>query len=348
MVDSAGYSMPYSDEVLLLQNVVKSNNILKSTRINGYLHDVTRIAAGSSELIFNLGLRFNYLNTNNQFLISPRASIYLIPSWENKISFHAAAGWYHQPPFYKEMRDPAGKLVTNIKAQESIHFLLGTTWDFPLWERPFRFSAEAYYKKLNHLVPYIIDDVDIQYLPQYTANGFATGIEFKINGEFVQDAESWATLSFLQTYEDRENDNSGEYPRATNQLVNFGFFFQDYFPNNPSFRVHLNIYYGSRLPYNNTDYEKPEAYFHLKSYRRIDIGFTKSLMTDRNGVRRMTEGFVKDLLFGVEIFNLFGFNNQASYQWVKTVSNQEGIPNNFAVPNYLTGRLLNIRMNLRF
>jgi hypothetical protein len=217
-----------------------------------------------------------------------------------------------------------------------------------MWERPFRFTAEAYYKKLDHLVPYVIDDVEIQYLPQYTANGYATGIEFKINGEFVKDAESWATLSFLRTREDRQGDLYGEYPRATDQLVNFGFFFQDYFPNNPSYRVHLNIYYGSRLPYNSTEYNRPEEYYHLQSYRRIDIGLSKSLMTDKNGNRRTINNLIKDLSFSVEIFNLFGFQNQASYQWIRTVSNQEGIPNVFAVPNYLTGRLLNVRITLRF
>jgi len=245
------------------------------------------------------------------------------------------------------MRDPDGTIHKDVKAQVSVHFLAGSAWDFLMWERPFRFTAEAYYKHLNNLIPYVIDDVEIQYLPQYTAKGFATGIEFKINGEFVRDAESWATLSLLQTYEDRKNDRYGYYPRATNQLVNFGFFFQDYFPTNPSYRVHLNIYFGSRLPYNSTDYDDPENYYHLQSYRRIDIGMSKSFMTDRNGNRRIIS-ILDDLSFSIEVFNLFGFKNQASYQWVKTVSNQEGIPNIFAVPNYLTGRLLNLRVNLKF
>ena len=126
--------------------------------------------------------------------------------------------------------------------------------------------------------------------------------------------------------------------------MNFGFFFQDYFPNNPSYRLHLNVYFGSRLPYNSTDYDNPEQYFHLQSYRRIDIGLSKSVMTDRQGNHRVSDRFIKDLSFTLEIFNLFGFKNQGSYQWIKTVSNQEGIPNIFAVPNYLTGRLLNLRL----
>jgi hypothetical protein len=245
------------------------------------------------------------------------------------------------------MRDPEGKLYRQVKAQRSIHIVAGTTLDFQMWERPFRFTTEIYYKKLDHLIPYVIDDVDIQYLPQYTAKGYATGIEFKINGEFVKDAESWATLSFLRTYEDRAGDSYGSYPRPTDQLVNFGLYFQDYFPNNPSYRMHLNLYYGSRLPYNSTDYDKPQDYYYLKAYRRIDIGLSKSLVVDRNGNRRTINRFIKDLSFGIEVFNLFDFNNQASYQWVRTVSNQEGLPNMFAVPNYLTGRLLNVRLSLK-
>ena len=347
MIDSAGFSIPQSDQEIILQHVVKSQNHLTSYRFSGYVQDMISVDAGNHKLLLNGGIRFNYLSSNNQLLISPRIRAYLIPAWSERISFHAAAGWYHQPPFYKEMRDPEGRLHSELKAQRSVHFIAGTNWDFTMWERPFRFSAEAYFKKLDHLVPYIIDDVEIQYLPQYTAKGYATGVEFKINGEFVPDAESWATLSFLQTREDREGDNYGSYPRASDQLVNFGFFFQDYFPNNPSYRLHLNIYYGSRLPYNSTDYDNPRRYYHLQSYRRIDIGLSKSLMTDRNGKIR-TSNLIRDITFSVEVFNLFGFKNQASYQWIKTVSNQEGIPNIFAVPNYLTGRLLNARLSVKF
>jgi hypothetical protein len=241
MIDSAGYSMPYSDREIVLYSATIARNRLTAHRFTGYLHDISRLYAGSSEILLNAGVRFNYLNTNNQLVFSPRAGINLIPSWDNKVAFHASIGWYHQPPFFKEMIDPKGILHKNTKAQQSVHYVIGTTWDFMLWERPFKFTAEAYYKKLDHLIPYIIDDVDIQYLPQYTAHGYATGIEFKINGEFVKDAESWATLSFLRTREDRYNDAYGSYPRPTDQLVNFGFFFQDYFPTNPSYRVHLNM-----------------------------------------------------------------------------------------------------------
>lgn len=352
LIDSAGYSIPFSDEEIRLQHVIISENNLKSYRFNGYIQNIFSAYAGNSELLINAGFRMGYLNINRRFIFSPRMRITYIPDWNAGVTFHSAIGWYHQPPFYKEMRDPSGTLHRDIKAQKSVHFLVGSAIDLSLWERPFKFTAEAYYKHLSNLIPYIIDDVDIQYLPQYTARGYATGIEFKINGEFVRDAESWATLSFLRTRENRKGDGLGEYPRATDQLVNFGFFFQDYFPNNPSFRVHLNMYYGSRLPYNApynaADIDNPLEYYHLKSYRRIDIGLSKSLMTDRHGNRKYAAGFIKDFFFSAEVFNLFGFKNQASYQWVKTVGNQEGIPNIFAVPNYLTGRLLNLRIVIKF
>jgi hypothetical protein len=348
MLDSAGYSIPYSDSELQMYQLAIAHNILNANRYSGYVNNIAAFSSSWSDIYLNAGIRFNYLTTNHQFVVSPRIGIQVVPFWEKKLAFHAAVGWYHQPPFYKEMRDPEGVLHTGVHAQQSVHFVLGSVMDFRLWERPFRFTTEVYYKSLDHLVPYVVDDVDIQYLPQYSAHGYAAGVEFKINGEFVKDAESWATLSFLQTREDRYNDAYGWYPRPTDQLVNFGLFFQDYFPSNPSYRVHLNCYYASRLPYNSTDYDNPENYYYLTAYRRIDIGLSKSLITDKNGNRRIRDNFIRDLWFNIEVFNLFGFDNMASYQWVRTVSNQEGIPNMFAVPNYLTGRLLNLRLTLKF
>lgn len=348
LIDSAGYSVPYSGDEIHLNKSVIANNSLISDRYTGYLQYTTLIRTGKSDFYVNAGARFIYLDNNRQFIVSPRIGLRYIPSFEKNIEFHAAYGWYHQPPFFKEMRDPDGKMHTDIKAQESVHYVLGCTYYFSMWERPFRFTSELYYKKLKHLIPYTIDDVDIQYLPQYEAEGYTAGIEFKINGEFVKDAESWASLSFLTTKEDRLNDEYGQYPRPTDQLINFGLYFQDYFPNNPSYKIHLNLYYGSRLPYTSTDYDMPEDYFHLSSYKRIDIGLSKSLIMDKTGQKKKAPLFINDLWFSAEVFNLFGFKNQASYQWVRTVNNQEGYPNVFAVPNYLTGRVFNFRLTVDF
>jgi hypothetical protein len=348
MIDSAGYSLPYSDYDLSLYSSTVAENRLTTYRAAGYIHHVTSFSTRFSDVYLNSGIRITYLNSNRQWLFSPRIGLKIVPLWKKRIEFNVAIGWYNQPPFYKEMLDPDGTLHQKIRAQKSIHYVIGSAMDYTMWGRPFRFSTEIYYKKLDHLIPYHIEDVDIQYLPQYSAKGFAAGIEFKINGEFVKDAESWATLSFLKTMEDRYGDSYGAYPRATDQLVNFGMYFQDYFPNNPSYRVHLNIYYGSRLPYNAPGYQNPEEYYKLRSYKRIDIGLTKSVIIDKKGNRRIHADYIKDFGFTFEIFNLFGFNNQASYQWVRTVSNQEGLPNLFAVPNYLTGRLINLKAILKF
>jgi hypothetical protein len=348
MIDSAGYSVPYSEDLLLLSYAASAHNKLESMRFSGFLQHIIHIPAVVFHIYLNSGLRFNSWTVNHQTVVSPRFSLTLVPRARENLSFHASVGWYHQPPYYKELQDPEGRLYKDTKAQRSVHYVLGSSYDFSLWRRPFRFSAEMYYKHLDDLVPYIIDDVDIQYLPQYRAHGFATGIEFKLNGEFVKDAESWASLSFMKTREDRYADPYGAYPRPTDQLVNFGMFFQDYFPTNPSYRVHANVYYGSRLPYSSPDYDNPEEYYELKAYKRIDIGLSKSLITDKNGNRSPRLRSLQDIWISLEVFNLFGFNNQASYQWIRTVSNQEGLPNMFAVPNYLTGRVVNLRLSVKF
>jgi hypothetical protein len=348
MIDSAGYSMPFSNKEVLLSYTSVSKNQLNSIRFTGYIQDQAIKSIGNSTLFINYGFRFNYWNINHQLVVSPRAGLTFEPAWDRKFTFHASVGWYHQPPFFKEMLDPEGQLHTDVRAQKSIHYVLGTSYDFHMWERPFKFSAELYYKQLDNLIPYVVNDVDIQYLPQYTAKGYAAGIEFKLNGEFVKNAESWATLSFLETREDRYFDAYGSYPRPTDQLVNFGMFFQDYFPSNPSYKVYTTVYFGSKLPYSSPDYDKPEEYYHLGAYKRIDIGLSKSLITDKNGNRKIRDNFIRDTWISLEIFNLFGFNNMASYEWIRTVSNQEGLPNMFAVPNYLTGRLFNVKLTMQF
>jgi hypothetical protein len=315
-------------------------------------------SASFAEWFLTGGIRFHYWDINRQWLLSPRAMLTINPFWVRPVSFHLAAGLYYQPPFYRELIDPEGILYRDIQAQESIHFVLGSDYHFNAWDRPFKLSAELYYKYLAHLIPYKTEDVAIQYLPQFHARGYAVGIEFKINGEFVKDAESWATLSIMETREDVYKDYEvksdgtveykGYYDRPTDQLINFGLFFQDYFPNNPDYKVHVTMYYGSRLPFGSPDYSRPWENFLMQSYRRIDIGLSKSLIRKQGYNPDKPSFFLKDAWINAEIFNLFGFRNQASYQWVRAVNNQEGLPNTFAVRNYLTGRLFNLRISARF
>ena len=358
MIDSAGYSIPNSDEVIPLYHFASSRNRLFSNRFTGFVQNTFSGTSTFAEWFLSGGVRFHYWDANNQLLFSPRVMITLTPFWERPVSFHAAAGMYYQPPFYRELIDPVGNLYKNIQAQESIHYLIGSAYHFSAWNRPFKFTAEIYYKYLAHLVPYKTEDVAIQYLPRYHARGYSMGIEFKINGEFVKDAESWATLSIMETREDVYNDYylksdgtvvyPGFYDRPTNQLANFGLFFQDYFPNNPEYKVHLTLFYGSRLPFGSPDYNRPSENYSMKSYKRIDIGLSKSLISKKRGSGSGVFSKLQDAWINIEIFNLFGFKNQASYQWVRTVSNQEGMPNTFAIANYLSGRLFNLKISARF
>lgn len=351
MVDSAGYSTPYSDDEVRLNKTTRSVNHLISNRITGYYQNTYKFYGANFRYYLTAGMRAHYWSLNEKMLLSPRMMFSFVPI-DSRIRYHAAFGFYYQPPFYKEMRDPDGKLHKDIKAQKSIHYVLGTKYDFTVWERPFIFSTEFYYKYFANIVPYKVEDVDIQYLPQYKARGYATGIEFKINGEFVENAESWATLSLMRTMEDIYRDyyllddktviSPGYFRRPTDQFLNFALFFQDYFPTNPEYKVHFNLIYGTNLPYGLPNYNFPSENVTLRPYQRVDIGLSKSLK-NFSAFRSF-----KDVWFNFEIFNLFGVENQASFQWVKSVMNSEGLPNNFAIPNYLTGRIFNIKFTAKF
>ena len=270
-----------------------------------------------------------------------------------------STGAYHQPPFFKELRYPDGSINPDIMAQKSYHFVLGGDYLFTAWDRPFTLTSEIYYKRMKDLIPYKLDNVRVKYAAENIATGYATGIEFKINGEFVKDAESWASLSFMKTEEDIKGDRytdqkgnivePGYYPRPTDQWINFGLFFQDYLPNNPDYKVHLTFLYGGRLPFSPPYQERYDLIFRMPSYKRVDIGFSKILkkeetrLSDRNPLK-----YFSNIWISAEIFNLLGVKNTISYLWVKTVSNQENIPGQFAVPNYLTSRRFNLRLTSRF
>jgi len=276
--------------------------------------------------------------------------------------FHISSGVYFQPPFYREMRDPEGNVNKDLKAQRSFHIVAGGDYIFTAWERPFKLTAEMYYKNLANLVPYKVDNVRIKYAGENMAKGYAAGIDMKINGEFVRNAESWVSLSIMQTREDIEGDyyfvtkdnvtrkiEPGYYPRPTDQLFNFGLYFQDYLPNNPDYKVHLNFLYGSRLPYSSPTVNRYDAVFRIPAYRRVDIGFSKvlkkedSMLSAGNPFR-----YFNNIWISAEIFNLLDINNTISYHWVRTISDQEGVPGVYAVPNYLTSRRFNIKLTARF
>ena len=257
---------------------------------------------------------------------------------------------------------PDGEINQDIKPQRSIHLLLGGDYIFSLWDRPFKLTGEVYYKWLSNLIPYKIENVRVSYAGENISEGFARGIDFKLNGEFVPGAESWMTISFLQTREDVVGDriqiwdgegfvsqDAGEYPRPTDQLFTFGLYFQDYFPNHPGYKVHLNAFYGSGLPLSSPVEDQYYTQLRMRPYRRIDIGFSKVLKreTDIWGERNPLR-FFESIWISAEIFNLLGINNEASYLWIRTISDQEGVPGMFGIPNYLTGRRFNLKISISF
>jgi hypothetical protein len=375
MVDSADFSLPILplDEILL-QDVVKATANFRSFRYQGYIQDnIEWYNKDTVKFTFTYGLRANHWTLNGQTLLSPRLSLSFQPKWEKDVLFRISAGHYAQPPFYRELRAFDGALNKNLKAQESYHIIAGMDYDFKAWDRPFNFYGEVYYKYLTNLVPYEIDNVRIRYYAENSAVGYAKGIDMRVNGEFVKGVQSWASLSLMKTEEDILNDFYYEYfntdgerivpgftfnqevadsvryepgfiPRPTDQRFNFSLFFQDYLPNNPTLSMQITLIFGSRLPIGPPDFERYKDTLRIPSYRRVDLGFSKMLISkDKKLVKSKFLKTFNEMWLSLEVFNLFGTNNTISYLWIKDVTNRT-----YAVPNYLTNRLLNLRLQANF
>jgi len=341
--DSTGYSLPYSDEEVLLYYTLNSKNKLSSNRLTGFIQDTYSVPVKSGDLYLTGGVRFNYWDFNNELIVSPRISLSYYPEWQNKISFSLSGGMYHQSPFFKELMNREGEIATGQKAQRSYQIVAGTDYVFTAWDRPFRFNAEAYYKYMSRLIPYQIDNVRIRYLADQEAVGYATGLDLNINGEFVSGVQSWASLSFMETKEDILNDGHGYIPRPTDQWMNFSLFFQDYLPGNPSYKMQLSGFYGARLPTGPPNSERYQDVFRMPPYRRIDLGLSKVLISSANPVNRNFIRHINDMWISLEVFNLLNINNTISYFWVTS-----NFGDQFAVPNYLTSRRLNLKLTVRF
>jgi hypothetical protein len=341
--DSTGYSIPYSDEDVLLFFTLNAQNKIRSNRITGFAQDSWSVPINKGDLYLTGGVRFNYWDFNNELLISPRATVNYFPAWEKKMSFRLSAGMYHQSPFFKELKNSDGSINPNSKAQRSVQVVAGTDLGFTAWGRPFRFTTEAYYKHMNRLVPYQIDNVRIRYLGEKEAKGYATGLDMKINGEFVSGVQSWASLSFLKTEEDILGDGHGFIPRPTDQRVNFSLFFQDYLPGNPSYKMQLSAFYGSRLPTGPPNGERYQDVFRMPPYRRIDLGFSKVLISSARPVNSAFFRHINDMWLSLEVFNLLNINNTISYFWVSSIYGDQ-----FGVPNYLTDRKFNLKLTVKF
>ncbi len=362
LVDSSDYVLPVNDDKIVLSDYSRAENQISYDLLNSFIEDTWEINSSSADFFLTLGLRGSLWNFNRAFMLSPRATFSVQPAWQRDMMFHISGGVYYQPPFYKEMRLPDDRINYDIRPQRSIHLLFGGDYIFSAWERPFKLTAELYYKWLDDLIPYKIENVRIRYAAENIAQGYAAGIDIKLNGEFVPGAESWFTASLMQTKENIIGDSisvringesvikeAGYYARPTEQLFMAGVYFQDYLPNNPDYKVLLSAFFGTGLPLSHPDKSRYYTEFRMKPYRRVDLGFSKVLkreeqeLKDNNPFRHF-----KSIWISAEIFNLLGINNEASYTWIRTISNQRGVPAQFGVPNYLTGRRFNVKLTARF
>ncbi len=352
-IDSTGFILPNNQNQIIIPIAYRAENTLKSNRFSAYIQNTIDFSGG--DISVTTGLRTSYWDINNQLTISPRVSFAFNPRWQRDIIFRFSGGAYHQPPFYRELRGITGNLNKNTKAQRAIHFVGGLDYNFKFLNSDFKFLGDIYYKKLDNILPYEVDNVRVRYLENTISKGYATGIDLRISGALVKDLESTFSLSVQKTEEDiigdffdelDENDNvikrvfPGYIPRPTDQRVNFAMFFQDKLVKNPSYKVHLNILFGSRLPIGPPDFERYKDTLRVPAYRRIDIGFSKDFLQQPTIENKRK---LKSLIAYAEVFNLLNINNTISYLWLKDVDNRQ-----FAIPNFLTGRQINIKLIAKF
>jgi hypothetical protein len=352
MRDSAGFSIPaYPDRLELYYNL-NSDQEMNSNRFTGYLQDTYSKNFKSGLWEITGGVRANYWDFNKELLISPRMSVAWLPDWEKEFGFRLTTGIYYQAPFYKEIRDTVVgvngnvevQLNNNIKAQRSYQIVAGSDYYFKGWERPFKLTAEIFYKYIDRIISYSVDNVKVIYSGKNDGYGYAAGIDLKLFGEFVPGTDSWVSLSLMQTKENVEGDNRGFVARPTDQRYNVSFFFQDYFPGFQKLKFNLKFIWADGLPFGPPRDEKNRAAFRMPNYRRVDIGATYSL--DAGVDRIMDKTFfkwMKSLSFNLDFFNLLDIKNVNSYYWVTDVTNRQ-----YAVPNYLTGRRVNLKIQVGF
>jgi hypothetical protein len=341
--DSTGYSIPYSDKEVLLYFTLNAKSRISSNRITGYIQNTWSIPVYRGDLFLTGGLRFNYWDFNDETLVSPRFSFSYYPGWEKKISFSLSGGMYYQSPLFKELKYSDGSINYNTKAQRSWQIVAGSDYLFTAWNRPFRFTTETYFKYMDRLIPYKVENVQIRYLGEQQAIGYATGIDMQINGEFVSGVQSWASLSLMKTEENVLNDGHGYIPRPTDQWMNFSLFFQDYLPGNPSYKMQLSGFYGARLPTGPPNSERYQDVFRMPAYRRIDLGLSKVILSPSRPANHKVFSHINDMWISLEVFNLLNINNTISYFWVSS-----NFGDQFAVPNYLTNRKFNLKLTVKF
>ena len=374
-LDSAGYSIPQTNpNAVELPYVLKAKNNIESTRLMGYgEYIINKQLHDTSTITLTAGVRSNYWTFNKENVVSPRLTVAYDPNWKRDWVFRASYGYYYQPPFYRDMRDLSGKINPDIKAQQSIHYVLSSDLNFKIWKRGFKFMSALYYKDMKNLIPYDIDNVRIRYYAQNNSSGYATGLDMRLNGEFIKGTESWISMSVMQTREkinglgsysykdvngaawypgtsvtqvkDSVFNKKGYIPRPTDQLVTFNMFFQDYLPKLPKCKMYLSLIYGTGLPVTIVGKKFLMAdNFRFPQYRRVDIGFSYDIVKEDKPLAATNKlRFIKAAWVSLEVWNLLGINNTVSYTWIKDVTNRQ-----YAIPNYLTNRQLNIKLQVKF
>ncbi|QCE42635.1 carboxypeptidase-like regulatory domain-containing protein [Psychroserpens sp. NJDZ02] len=364
VIDSAGFYInppnsdtfndqpytPYEGPLEAYQDVRSSNNTTIN-RLQAYVQWSKRSTIGEHDVWYNAGVRSHSWTVNDeatnqnvsQNVFSPRAQFSIKPNWSKDMLFRVSGGLYYQPPFYRELRNQEGVVQADVKAQKSVHLVLGNDYSFKMWDRPFKLTSEAYYKKMTDVNPYTLENVRIRYSATNNAEAYAYGLDLRLNGEFVPGTESWFSFGYLKT-EENINDR-GYIARPTDQRLKFAALFQDYVPNIPGMKMYLNLVYNTGLPGGSPSYADPYIFqSRLPDYKRADIGF-QFVLVDKN--KQFNSGWkkaFKELSLGFEIFNVFDVQNSITNTWVRDVYTK----GQNAIPNYLTPRVFNVRTTMRF
>lgn len=363
VIDSAGFSIrpprtiprneqpyiAYEGPITPFINVRARNNT-QINRLQAYAQWSKRSTLGESDVWYNAGIRAHNLGvkgegvtSSNQTVFSPRGQFAIKPNWKKDMLFRAAAGLYYQPPFYRELRDSTGTVRPNVKAQKSVHLVLGNDYSFKMWDRPFKLTSEVYYKNLTNVNPYTLENVRIRYRARNNAKAYAYGLDMRLNGEFVPGTESWFSFGYLKTEENI--DNQGYISRPTDQRLKFAALFQDYVPNIPNMRVYLNLVYNTGLPGGSPSYANPYDFqLRLPDYKRADVGFQFVLVDQDKQFKSGWKKPFKELAFGFEIFNIFDVQNSITNTWVRDVYSKR----QYSIPNFLTPRVFNVRTTMKF
>lgn len=363
VIDSAGFSInppnldqfdnqPYTPNTgpLAPYENTRARNATTVERLQAFAQWSKRSTLGSNEVFYNFGVRTHQwnvsgqnINSKQQLVFSPRAQFSIKPNGKKDMLYRLSGGMYYQPPFYRELRNVNGAVNSNVKAQRSVHIVAGHEYSFQLWNRPFKLISEAYYKQLSNVNPYTVENVRIRYAANNDAKAYAYGLDVRLNGEFVAGTESWFSFGYLKTEEAIEGRNF--IARPMDQRLKFGILFQDYVPKLPNMKMYLNLVYNTGVPGGSPSYADVYSYQNrLPDYKRADIGMSYGIVSAKNRVKSGWKKYFKELAVGIEIYNIFDVQNSITNTWVRDVYSKR----QYSIPNYLTPRVFNVRLNMRF